>query len=42
MQMKFGTPFDGIQALGGVDIAKNTFVDFQRYLYGNTSFFTRI
>lgn len=37
MQMKFGTPVEGIQELGGVEAAKNTFIGFQKYLYGDTA-----
>lgn len=33
MQIKFGSSHDGIQALGGIEIAKNTFIGFQKYLY---------
>lgn len=33
MKMKFGTPFDGIESLGGIEIAKHTFINFQQYLY---------
>lgn len=33
MQMKFGSPHEGVQALGSIEAAKNTFVGFQKYLY---------
>lgn len=33
MQMKYGSIQDGMQQLGSIAAAKNTFVDFQRNLY---------
>lgn len=33
LKMKYGSTQDGIAALGGLDIAKNTFYSFQRRLY---------
>ena len=33
MEMKFGTAVEGVQALGSIEIAKETFIDFQKFLY---------
>lgn len=33
MKMKFGTPYDGIEILGGIETAKKTFISFQKHLY---------
>jgi type I restriction enzyme R subunit len=35
LNIKYGSVQDGITALGGLEIAKNTFYDFQRNLYLN-------
>ena len=35
LNMKYGSVQDGISFLGGLDIAKNTFCDFQKSLYLN-------
>lgn len=34
--MKFGSTHDAVRQLGDARIIKNTFVNFQKYLYGNT------
>lgn len=34
IKMKFGSPFDAIKELGDAKIIQNTFVSFQKYLYG--------
>ena len=33
LELKFGSVVEGISALGGVPIARQTFKDFQRHLY---------
>lgn len=33
INMKYGSVADGISALGSVDVARNTFLDFQKHLY---------
>jgi type I restriction enzyme R subunit len=33
ISMKYGSLLDGMNVLGGIDTAKNTFVSFQRCLY---------
>lgn len=35
MNMKYGSVQDGLAALGGMEMAKNTFYGFQRSLYLN-------